>query len=95
MQWAVKKLNGKALVSLLQRIARNACIYETWRERNDRLFDGKEGTPMLVDHKIREAVRIQLQGMLLIAAYSINTELHDTWNLNTDMLVNLKLKLRL
>ena len=37
LQWAVQKLKGKALISILMRVGWTAFIYHTWKERNYRL----------------------------------------------------------
>lgn len=41
LRWASAKLKGKALISIILRLAWSAFIYWIWRERNYRQFDGK------------------------------------------------------
>lgn len=38
LQWAVKKLRGKALILALLRLAWRSYIYHIWKERNARIF---------------------------------------------------------
>lgn len=41
LRWASAKLKGRALISIILRLAWSACIYWIWRERNYGQFDGK------------------------------------------------------
>ena len=38
LNWAVKKLKGRSLVSIILRVAWRAFVYFIWRERNQRLL---------------------------------------------------------
>ena len=44
LEWARKRLKGKALISVLLRAAWNAFIYHKWKERNSRIFTHKAAT---------------------------------------------------
>ncbi|XVF52553.1 hypothetical protein PTKIN_Ptkin05aG0027800 [Pterospermum kingtungense] len=57
LDWAMKKLRGKALLSSLMRLAWRAYIYYIWRERNLRLYQEIAKDPMEVADLIRADVR--------------------------------------
>ena len=39
LKWTMKRLKGKALISILLRIGWSAFIYHVWREHNNRIFN--------------------------------------------------------
>ena len=81
LAWAVKKLKGKALITMVLKVGWSAFIYEIWRERNRRIFKQKEeNTEHILEH-IKTTVRYRLGGLKNVAADTINTSLRDTWGL--------------
>ena len=76
MQWAVQKLNDKALISILLRIAWNALIYNVWRERNSRIYAQKSGTFEQILNNIKEAVRFRLDKLKNVKVDSVNISLY-------------------
>ena len=85
LKWAVRKLKGKALVSILLRLAWKATIYCLWRERNRRVYEQTKETEDQVLNHIKEAVRIKLMGLRNIANDSVNRMICR--NLNLSLLV--------
>ena len=53
LEWAVKRLKGKAMIAILLKAVWNAYIYHIWREKNNRIFAKKEGTIEQVLHHIK------------------------------------------
>ena len=45
LQWAVKRMKGRALIFLILRLAWRACIYFIWKERNQRLYNNRKVSP--------------------------------------------------
>ena len=46
LTWAVQRIKGKALISIVLRIAWRAFVYFVWKERNRRLHNELAETPM-------------------------------------------------
>ena len=60
MQWEIPKFKGRAMLSILLRIAWNAVVYQVWKGRNNRISKHKEGTLRQALEHIREVIRIRL-----------------------------------
>ena len=87
VQWAIQRLKGKALTSMLMRIAWSAFIYNIWRERNCRIYAQKSGTEEQILNKIKEVVRYRLAKLKNIQADSVNMFLHSSWGLTDSIFV--------
>ena len=81
VEWAIKRLKGKSLKSVILRVAWNAVVYFTWIERNKRIYQDKEGTLMQVMEQIKEVVRIRLIGLQHVKFDSLNFTLYSSWSL--------------
>ncbi|XVF79236.1 hypothetical protein PTKIN_Ptkin14bG0204600 [Pterospermum kingtungense] len=75
LRWAVGKLKGKALRSMILRLSWRACIYHLWRERNARIYTQVSHTPSQVAEKIREDVALKIAGLKKIADGEVNRRL--------------------
>ena len=71
MSWAVQKLKGKSLISIILRIAWSALIYYVWRER----------TSMQVLEHIKEVIKFRLAGLHGVAGDTVNRDLCNNWGL--------------
>ena len=88
MEWALGRIKGKALISLILRIAWKAYIYiyHVWRERNRRIHGHSSASELQILEEIKEEVRIKLTGIQSIAADSgVNRSLCSKWGLSTDI----------
>ena len=85
LKWAVRKLRGKALVSIMLRLAWKATIYCLWRERNRRDYEHTKETEVQVLNHIKKAMRIKLMRLRNIANDSVNRMICR--NLNLSLLV--------
>ena len=56
LKWASERLKGKALISILLRVAWNAFVYHIWRERNYRIFQQKNETHLKIMEEIIEVI---------------------------------------
>ena len=81
LQWAIKQIKGRKLVSAILRIAWRGCIYHVWRERNRRLYGNATETYQKAFEQIKEAVRIKLAGMKF-SATAANGRLCNGWGLH-------------
>ncbi|MBA0623593.1 hypothetical protein Godav_009046, partial [Gossypium davidsonii] len=52
--WTMKRLKGKALITIVLKLGWNACIYWILKERNNRHFIAVEMTEAEVLNKIKE-----------------------------------------
>ena len=82
LQWATQRFKGKNLNATILRIAWHAVVYLTWTERNNRIYNGKEGTMMQALEQIKEVIRIRLIGLNNVKLDSINFSLYRSWNLS-------------
>ena len=53
LEWTMQRLKGKSLTSTILRIAWQSVIYYTWKERNQRIHNGKMGTVMQTVEQIK------------------------------------------
>ena len=82
LEWAVKKLRGKALISNLLKIAWSALIYNIWRERNCRTYAQKTGSPEQILNNVIEAVRCRLSRLTKVKNDAVNNFLYKSWGLH-------------
>ena len=75
LNWAIKKLKGKSLISKVLMINWNAYIYYIWRERNCRLFKHKEETEKQILEHMKISVKHRLTGLRNLASDSVNFSL--------------------
>ena len=87
LKWAILKLKGKSLITLLIRIGWNAFIYNIWQENNIRIFK-KEAAKEQIIECIKEAVKYRLARLKRIAVDPINTSLHRSWGLLDSIFVS-------
>ncbi|OMO78705.1 reverse transcriptase [Corchorus capsularis] len=71
-QWALSKLKGKSLLSLILKLAWNAFCYVIWRERNRRLFQRQMQTVEQSFQCIVDAIRIRLLGLRNVVRDPVN-----------------------
>ena len=81
LQWAAKKLKGKAMISTLLRVGWNAFVYHIWRERNCRIFQQKAETNMKILEDIREVMMYRLVKLSKVNADDVNIALYRAWGL--------------
>ena len=81
MKWASKRLKGKALISILLRVAWNAFVYHIWRERNYRIFQQKNETHLKIMEEIIEVIRYRLVRLKKVEADELNVSLYRAWGL--------------
>ena len=81
LEWAIQRIKGKILISIVLSIAWKTFIYFVWRERNRRLHNGLLENPEQLLAKIKEVVRIKLTGLTNIAADDVNRNLFCSWGL--------------
>ena len=79
LEWAIQRIKGKALISIVLRIAWKAFIYFVWRERNRRLHNDLSENPEKLLARIKEVVRIKLTSLTNIAADDVNRNLFCSW----------------
>ena len=79
LEWVVQRIKGKALISIVLRIAWKAFIYFVWRVRNRRLHNDLAENPEQLLDRIKEVVRIKLTGLTNIAADNVNNQLFCSW----------------
>ena len=83
--WAVQRLQGKALISQLLRIAWSSYIYHVWKERYSRIHTGKVENSEQIANLIKEAVRYQLVKLKKVKADSVNILLYRSWGLSDNI----------
>ena len=81
----MRRIKGKALISLILRIAWKTYTYHVWRERNRRIHGHPSESELLILEEIKEEVKIKLTGIQSIDADSVNRSLCSKWGLSTDM----------
>ena len=85
LRWAEKRAKGRAMISLLLRVAWSAFIYNIWQERNTRIFAHAEKTEEQILNYIRETVRCRLTKLRNVKKDHVNMSLHREWNLDDSM----------
>ena len=84
LDWAMQKFKGKALISVVLRLAWRAFIYHVWRERNRRMHEQQPGDhDQLVEH-IKNDIRLRLNGLQNISNDLINYIICQNWGLQLD-----------
>ena len=81
LNWAIKKLKGKWLISKVLMINWNAYIYYIWRERNCRLFKHKDETEEQILEHIKISIKHRLAKLRNVAFDSVNISLCSSWGL--------------
>ena len=85
LNWAMQRIKGKALLSLILSIAWKAFVYHVWKERNRRLHGHPSESVLQVLDLIKEVVGIKLAGIKNVADDSVNRRLCNAWSLSEDM----------
>ena len=60
LNWTVKKLKGRSLISILLRVAWRAFVYLIWRERNQKMYIQRAETVSCLLEHIKSIVRLKL-----------------------------------
>ena len=87
LQWAYRKLKGKALITLIMRCAWSAFICAVWKERNCRVYATKEETNMQVLDHIKQRIKLKFAGLKNIEADHTNVNLVRSWGLPQNIFV--------
>ncbi|XP_039006622.1 uncharacterized protein LOC120134212 [Hibiscus syriacus] len=82
LAWAIHCLKCKSLIVMILKLAWNAHVYCTWKERNIRLFGGSPRPLEAVLQDIKEAVQIRLSGMPVNRADLRNAGLCTSWGIS-------------
>ena len=82
MNWAVKKLKGRSLISIILTVAWRAFVYLIWKERNQRMYNQRAETISCLLEHIKSIVRIKLSKLENIAEDLVNRSLCQSWGLN-------------
>ena len=81
LAWAIQRIKGKALISIDTKMAWKVFNYFVWCERNRRMHNGLSKTPQQLLNKIKDVVRIRLDGLTKIAGDDINRVICSNWGL--------------
>ena len=81
LKWAVSRLEGKTLTSVLLRICWSSCIYFVWQERNTRIFQNISKTTDQVLEEGKEVVRYRFFGLQRVKSNPGNRTLCRNWGL--------------
>ena len=81
LTWAVQRIKGKALISIILRIAWKAFIYFVWKERNRRLHNELAETAMQLLERVKDVVRIKLADLTNVMDDDVNRRLCCKWGL--------------
>ena len=73
LEWAVKRLKGKSLLSMILRLAWRASIYYIWRERNGRRHGQASETPSQIVKHIKSDIRLKTISIKNITNDSVNS----------------------
>ncbi|XVE65850.1 hypothetical protein DITRI_Ditri08aG0032300 [Diplodiscus trichospermus] len=63
LNWAIRGFKGKALLSVVLRLAWRAHIYFVWEERNRRIFRNAPRQPVHIVYEIKQVIRFRLMGI--------------------------------
>ncbi|XVE94636.1 hypothetical protein REPUB_Repub02eG0026000 [Reevesia pubescens] len=85
LTWAVTKLKGKSLITLILKLAWHAHLYLVWKERNSKFFGGKCSTPVQVVAQIKNLVCGRLDKLKRIHSDSINIRLCLEWGITVSV----------
>ena len=86
LAWAINRVKGKTLISIVLRMAWKACIYNIWCERNRRLHNGMAETSLQLLDRIKEVLRIRLVGLEKVAEDDINRALCCNWGFTFELI---------
>lgn len=81
LTWAIQKFKGKALISVILRLAWRATVYCIWLERNARVYQGSSKTLQQILAEIQDGVKFKLTQLKNVAD-DINRLLSTNWDLN-------------
>ena len=87
LKWAMRKIKGKSLISIVLNTAWKAFIYHVWRERNRRMHSKPSSSTMQILKQIKEEISIRLAGIKRAAIDDVNSMLKENWGLLTDICV--------
>ena len=86
LKWALRKIKGKSLISIILSMAWKALVYHVWRERNRRMHNQANETVLQVFECIKKEIRIKLAGLLNVKGDDVNRKLCRNWGLNIELL---------
>ena len=81
----MRRIKGKALISIILSIAWKAYIYHVWCERNGRLHSQPSNSLLQILEKIKEIVCIKLNGVNKVATDDVNRRLCRNWGFTADV----------
>ena len=87
LRWAMRKIKGKFLISIVLSTAWKAFIYHVWRERNRRMHLKPLSSAMQILKQIKEEISIRLVGIKKAAVDDVNSMLKENWGLLTNICV--------
>ena len=87
LAWAIQRIKGKVLISMVLKMAWKAFIYFVWCEMNKRMHNGLSETTQQLLNKIKNVVCIKLDGLTKIARDDINRLICSNWGLSVEMIV--------
>ncbi|KAL4289532.1 hypothetical protein GQ457_14G001790 [Hibiscus cannabinus] len=79
--WAVARLKGRSLLTVILQLSWNTFIYVIWKERNLRIFQRKFSHEDSLIHSIKDIVSIRLRGKPVSRVSEINSRLCIEWRL--------------
>ncbi|XVF78980.1 hypothetical protein PTKIN_Ptkin14bG0182000 [Pterospermum kingtungense] len=78
IHWAVNKFKGKALLSMILRLAWMACISHVWHERNVRVYGKGTQIVQQIVNRVKEEVTLKHTGIKKVAADAVNKKISHT-----------------
>ena len=82
LAWAVKKLRGKALLSIVMRLAWRASIYYIWRERNRRMHGQIPDNTAKIVEQVKKDIRFRTISLKNIVNDLVNCSICSNWGLS-------------
>ncbi|XVF84249.1 hypothetical protein PTKIN_Ptkin17bG0015600 [Pterospermum kingtungense] len=82
LRWAMERFKGKALLSVILRLAWRVFIYNIWKERKAWIFGSTSQNPLQILENIQTEVRIRILGLQNIADDVVNRNLCTSWGLH-------------
>ena len=87
LRWAVRKIKGKSLISIILSTAWKAFIYHVSRERHKRMHSKPSSSAMQILEQIKKEISIRLAGIKRAAVDDVNIMLKENWGLLIDICV--------
>ena len=81
LAWAIMKLRGKALLSIVMRLAWRASIYYIWRERNRRMHGQIPDNAAKIVEQVKKDIRFRTISLKNIVNDPVNCSICSNWGL--------------